>query len=83
MALLSIRQVADDLGISRVGVERLLRLGRLPSVRIGRRVLVERGELDTFIAARRERGKRPVDSAGLNVRGSIEQDSFDNREPLP
>ena len=53
MPLLSIRQVTDELGISRVGVERLYRLGRLPIVRIGRRVLVEREELDTFIAARR------------------------------
>ncbi|MGD0266052.1 MAG: helix-turn-helix domain-containing protein [Candidatus Methylomirabilota bacterium] len=63
MPLLSIQQASDELGISRVGVERLLRLGRLPCVRIGRRVLVERKELDAFIAARRQRGKSAVESA--------------------
>jgi len=60
--LVSINHVAAELELSRETVERYIRLGLLPSVQIGRRVLVERKELDAFIAARRRHG-RPVEGA--------------------
>ena len=55
MSLLSVEAVASALGISRVGVARLIRRGELPVVRIGRRVLVQHEDLDAFVAARRQR----------------------------
>lgn len=60
--LISVNHVAAELGLSRETVERHIRLGNLPSVRIGRRILVERAELDSFIASRRQPGKRAVES---------------------
>ncbi len=68
MSLLSIDESARELGLCQKSVERFIRLGRLSCVRIGRRVLVEREELDAFIAARRQTGKGPVESAGVGGR---------------
>ncbi len=53
MPLLSMQEAAGELGISRVGVERLIRRGDLPVVRIGRRILIEPETLAAFVRARR------------------------------
>jgi excisionase family DNA binding protein len=47
---LSPRQLAERLGFHVESVRRLLRQGRLPSVRIGRRLRVPADALDRFIA---------------------------------
>lgn len=48
-ATCSDREAADYLGISRTGLWRLLKAGRLPCVRIGGRTLFRRSDLDAFL----------------------------------
>ena len=47
--LLGIPETAEMLGISPFTVRKLIRRGALPSVHIGRRVLVEVGEVEKFV----------------------------------
>lgn len=49
---LSVAETADLLGISRWLVQQAVRDGSLPSVRVGRRILVPRVQLDAFLAGR-------------------------------
>jgi excisionase family DNA binding protein len=51
--LLRLREVAEYLGLSMDTVHRMCRDGRLPHVRIGRRIRVEPEELARWIAQRR------------------------------
>ena len=64
MALLSVQEAAGELGISRVGVERLIRRGELPVIRLGRRVLIEPAALEAVIEQRRTRGRVRLASRG-------------------
>lgn len=48
---LSADEVAAETGLSRAQVYRAIARGVIPSVRVGRRVLVERSKLDDFYAA--------------------------------
>jgi excisionase family DNA binding protein len=48
--LLTVPEVAERLRVSRRTVERLIRDGRIRSVRIGRRVLVTEREVGAFVA---------------------------------
>ena len=56
--LVSVRQVADQLGVHPETVRRLIHDGRLEAVRIGRVLRIEAGELDGFIARQRVRPER-------------------------
>lgn len=47
--LLSVRQAAAELGCGRDACYRLVREGRLRSVRVGRKVLIPRTELAAFV----------------------------------
>ncbi len=49
---LSVAETADLLGISRWLVQQAVRDGSLPSVRVGRRILVPRVQLDALLAGR-------------------------------
>jgi len=51
--LLSLREAARLLGISFWSVRRLIKSGRLLSVQVGRRVLLEQTALEQFVAANR------------------------------
>lgn len=53
-ALLGIPETAGMLGISPWTVRKLIRRGTLASVHIGRRVLVEVGEVERFIERNRQ-----------------------------
>lgn len=46
---LSVAQTADLLGISRWLVQQAVRDGSLPSVRVGRRILIPRARLDAWL----------------------------------
>ena len=62
MALLTMSETEAELRLSRRHVSTLTLTGELPSVRIGRRRLVRREDLDRFIEARVEGA--PVGAAG-------------------
>jgi len=47
--LVSVREAARELGLGRDSTYSLVRVGRLRSVRVGRRVLVPRAELEAFV----------------------------------
>lgn len=47
---LSVAETAEMLGISRWLVQQAVRDGSLPSVRVGRRILIPRGRLDAWLA---------------------------------
>lgn len=49
---LSVTETADLLGISRWLVQQAVRDGSLPSVRVGRRILIPRVQLDALLAGR-------------------------------
>jgi len=53
--LLSPEQVAEILGIGRTFVFELIGNGRLKSLKLGRRRLIPRAEVEAFIASERER----------------------------
>lgn len=55
-SLMSISEVAEVLRISERGVYRLMSGGRLPSVKVGGRTLIEPAEVRRFIASRRRDG---------------------------
>jgi excisionase family DNA binding protein len=47
---LGVQEVADALGISRELVKQMIRTGKLPSVKLGRRRLISRKALKRFLA---------------------------------
>ena len=49
MNLISIKQTQERLSVSRTFVERLIKSGQLPVVRLGHRVLVSDEALDAFL----------------------------------
>lgn len=50
----SVIEVADQLGVGRTMVYDLIRVGMLPSIKIGERRLVARTDLEAFVEALRE-----------------------------
>jgi len=54
MNLLSVSDVAQELKLSQPTVRQLLSKGGLPFIRIGRRILLRREDLETFVKSRRE-----------------------------
>jgi len=54
--LLSIRQAARELGVCRTVVYELIRDDKIKSVKIGRRRLISRDAVETFIAALTDKG---------------------------
>ena len=58
-ALLSVREVADALGVHPETIRRLIHDGRLDAIRVGRVLRIDRAELDRFIASQRVRPYRP------------------------
>ena len=53
--LLSLNEVATVLGLSKVSIRRLIWSGKLPSVRILRRIQIDIRDLDQFIERSKER----------------------------
>jgi len=51
--LLSLKEAARILGVSFWSVRRLITLGKLTPVQVGRRVLLEQSTIEAFIAANR------------------------------
>lgn len=58
-ALLSVREVADALGVHPETIRRLIHDGRLDAIRIGRVLRIRRVELDRFLESQRVRPNRP------------------------
>jgi excisionase family DNA binding protein len=56
LGLLTIDQTAEFVGLSAWTVRYWIRAGRLPSVKIGRRVLIERTELNRLVFENRRQG---------------------------
>jgi len=52
-ALVSVREVADQLGVHPETIRRLIHDGRLDAVRVGRVLRVHRAALDSFLARQR------------------------------
>lgn len=57
--LLGVREAARRLGLGRDAAYSLVREGRLRSVRVGRRVLIPRVELEAFLAREMAREGEP------------------------
>jgi len=53
--LLTLKEVAERLRVGRTTVWKLRRSGALPTVRIGRKVLVDARDLEAFIQERKSR----------------------------
>jgi excisionase family DNA binding protein len=51
--LLTIDETASLFGLSSWTIRYFVRVGTLPSIKVGRRVLIERAAIDTLIANRR------------------------------
>ena len=47
--LLSVKQVAEELGVSPHMIRALVRQGRIPHVQVGRRVLFDPKDIENFI----------------------------------
>ncbi len=63
--LLSAEQCAELLGLGRTSIFKLLAEGRLESIALGRRRLIPRDALDSFIASERER--QAAENEGADV----------------
>jgi excisionase family DNA binding protein len=50
LAVLTVKQVQADLGMSKNAVYEAIGRGEIPSVRVGRRILVPRGPYKRFLA---------------------------------
>ena len=61
--LLDVRSAAQLLSLSHWCVRDYIRQGKLRPVRIGRRVLLEEGELERFIAANRKSGDQVAEQS--------------------
>lgn len=62
--LLNLDEVADQLRCTRRNVERLVAAHRLPVVRFGRSVRIERAVVEDFVASHREPDHRSHQQAG-------------------
>jgi excisionase family DNA binding protein len=60
-ALVSVREVADQLGVHPETIRRLIHDGRLDAVRVGRVLRVHRAALDSFLARQRVKPTRVQD----------------------
>jgi len=60
-ALVSVREVADQLGVHPETIRRLIHDGRLDAVRVGRVLRVHRAALDSFLARQRVKPTRLQD----------------------
>ena len=58
--MLGVPATALRLGVSRTAVRRLVSRGVLPSVRVGRRVLIRAATLETFLAQRERAGGEAI-----------------------
>ena len=68
---LSVAETAELLGISRWLVQQAVRDGSLPSVRVGRRILIPRLRLEAWLAG----SGAAADSAGVPTRGTRSADT--------
>jgi excisionase family DNA binding protein len=59
LAILTTKQVAEILGISRRGVHSLIRRGRLPAEKIGRDWVIRSNKLKEYQKTRRGPGRPP------------------------
>jgi len=50
--LISVRQTADQLGLSRVQVFNLIRAGKIPARKVGRNYVINQRELDDYLINR-------------------------------
>ena len=57
-SLVSVRDVADQLGVHPETIRRLIHDGRLDAVRVGRVLRVHRDAVDTFLARQRVKPSR-------------------------
>lgn len=71
LEMLTVREAAKLLHVSRPTIEKYVKSGALPSVILGRCRRIRRADLDTFLAERTECGWRRTDDPGRRV------------EPLP
>ena len=62
ITLISSREAADDLGITRQAVNVLVHIGRLPAYRIGNRLYFDRADLAAYVAGKKKAG-RPAKGA--------------------
>jgi 7-cyano-7-deazaguanine synthase len=69
--LMSIKEVATALGISVSGVYRLIDGGELRRLKVGGRALIERSELERYIAARRAAGAAPASATDTEAEPAV------------
>jgi len=62
--MLTLRETADELRLGTTKTWQLAATGAIPTVRLGRRVLVTRQDLDQFIADHREGGDESTTGSG-------------------
>ena len=62
LAILTTKQVAEILGISRRGVHSLIRRGRLPAEKLGRDWIIRSNDLKQYQKTRRGPGRPPNNS---------------------
>ena len=62
-ATLTIEEAAHVLGISRGLCYEMVRIGRLPVIRLGRRLVVPRVRLEAILAAAESPSSPPIDTA--------------------
>jgi excisionase family DNA binding protein len=58
--LISVREVAAQLGVSTWTVRTWLRQGRVPFVKLGRRVLLKSDDVEALLAAHYRPARRPI-----------------------
>jgi excisionase family DNA binding protein len=58
--LISVKGAARELGIGRDSAYALVREGRLPAVRVGRRILVPVAQLDEYVSSELRRNEQPT-----------------------
>ena len=63
-ALLRVRQAASYLSIHPYSLYRLVRVGKIPHVRLGNGIRIRRADLDVYLAARTTRTWSRVDRRG-------------------
>jgi excisionase family DNA binding protein len=82
LEMVTVREAAALLGVSRPTVEKYIKMGNIPSVRIGRCRRIRRRDVESFIRERTQWGWTPYESSAAKAsdyvaqveRGEIEDD---------